>query len=113
MLLPGERLEITLTMEIDEAAAHDVFNGKDTVDDILVVRIENGRDLYITVSGNYLSTAFGTSLNHLVRNADPVRDTPRGEVGGGAGGRGAGGDQAAAQSLPKELWYVHVIIRVL
>jgi hypothetical protein len=43
------------------------------LEDILVLRMERGRDYYISVSANVLPTCFGCSLAQLARRPEPMR----------------------------------------
>ena len=53
MIPPKETLEIALTALVDDAVAHDLTSGADTLDDTMILRIENGRDYFLIVSGHY------------------------------------------------------------
>ena len=128
MLLPGEKAEITLEVFVDEDSARALGCGEDTLEDILVMRLENGRDFFITVTGTYLRSCYGSSLNFLVRTTEPVRSVPIGAtdfalsataaaaaaaVGGSTAGMDSsssaaaiGGSGHSTLSIPKELWRI-------
>ncbi|TRY74249.1 hypothetical protein DNTS_020519, partial [Danionella cerebrum] len=51
-------------------------SGEDKIEDILVLHLNRGKDYFITVSGNYLPSCFGTSLETLCRMKKPIREIP-------------------------------------
>jgi len=89
---PKEVLEISLTVHIDKKTAHPLNTGLDTFEDILIFKLENGRDYFITVTGDYLKSCFGATIEYLCNVPYPVRyATPAKEP-------------TKVLSLPKELW---------
>jgi len=104
MLIPGERTEIELTIAIDNATAHRLNTGRETLEDILILRLENGRDYYISVTGRYARSCFGMSVDELVLYTAPLREVPldpilRAEKYDDL-------DSRAAMCVPKELWRI-------
>jgi phosphatidylinositol-bisphosphatase len=73
MIPPKERVEIRITGHVDDVVAHGLTSGGETLDDTMILRIENGRDYFIVVSGQYDNSCFGNSLEQLVSCTDPVR----------------------------------------
>lgn len=73
MIPPKERVEIRITAHVDDVVAHGLTSGGETLDDTMILRIENGRDYFIVVSGQYDNSCFGNSLEQLVSCTDPVR----------------------------------------
>lgn len=51
-------------------------SGEDSIEDILVLHLDRGKDYFITISGNYLPSCFGTSLDTLCRMKKPIREIP-------------------------------------
>lgn len=51
-------------------------SGEDNIEDILVMHLDRGKDYFITVSGNYLPSCFGTSLEALCHMKKPIREIP-------------------------------------
>lgn len=49
---------------------------EDSIEDILVLHLDRGKDYFITISGNYLPSCFGTSLEALCRMKKPIREIP-------------------------------------
>ncbi|XP_035786596.1 inositol polyphosphate 5-phosphatase OCRL-like [Anopheles albimanus] len=78
-LLTGDSLGIRIDVMIDAPAASrmlrklkDARGGTNVQLDILVLHIENGRDIFITVYGEYRPSCFGVSLDTLMKLNRPV-----------------------------------------
>ena len=65
-----------LTVNVDEDIAPSLNNDHYLLEDILVLHLEKGKDLFITVSGNYLPSCFGSSLETLVHLRTYIREVP-------------------------------------
>jgi inositol polyphosphate 5-phosphatase INPP5B/F len=77
MLIPGEAsATINVTLTIDNQTAQLLNAGREVLDDILILRLENGRDYYITVKGTYARSCFGMNVDELVLYKDPIRTIP-------------------------------------
>lgn len=67
-LEPGETCNVELSLRIMDPHLIRSFNeGIDQLDDILVLRVENGRDHFIPVRGKWLESSFGRSIDKLIR----------------------------------------------
>ncbi|ETI23230.1 hypothetical protein G647_05028 [Cladophialophora carrionii CBS 160.54] len=67
VLSPGETTIIELSVNItDSELVHDLNDGKTELEDILVLRVESGRDHFIPVKGLWLPSAFSRTLDELV-----------------------------------------------
>jgi phosphatidylinositol-bisphosphatase len=102
MLIPGEQpATIEFTITIDNNTAQLLNSGREVLDDILILRLENGRDYYITVKAAFARSCFGMSVDELVMYSDPVRSIPLDPIK-----RAEKIDPRAASALcvPKELW---------
>lgn len=54
MLIPGEpTTSINLTITIDKDTAKSLNSGREVLEDILILRLENGRDYYLTIRASY------------------------------------------------------------
>ena len=62
----GESLNLSLLLTVSTESAADLTMGRDTLEDILIFRLENGRDYFITISGDYLKSCFGNSVDFLI-----------------------------------------------
>ena len=74
-IIPGNKLDVELKIYVDTQNASSLNSAKESLNDILVLHLEHGRDLFITVSGTYLPSCFGASIDSLVRLKPPVRET--------------------------------------
>ncbi|KAH9827868.1 inositol polyphosphate 5-phosphatase ocrl-1 [Teratosphaeria destructans] len=65
---PGEACVVELEIRIfDVRIAHDLNDGLQELDDILVLRVDNGRDHFIPVRAEWQATSLGHSIDKLVR----------------------------------------------
>mmetsp|Transcript_22262 Transcript_22262/g.33935 ORF Transcript_22262/g.33935 Transcript_22262/m.33935 type:complete len:801 (+) Transcript_22262:85-2487(+) len=77
MLLPGEQAAtVNVTVTIDNRTAQMLNARREVLEDILILRLENGRDYYITVKGEYARSCFAMNLDELVLYKDPIRTIP-------------------------------------
>jgi phosphatidylinositol-bisphosphatase len=60
--------------------AQQLAEGLDSLDDTLILRLENGRDHFLSVTANYLNSCFGCSLQKLVFYNDPIRTCKKTEL---------------------------------
>lgn len=133
MIPPKEQVEIRITANVDDVVAHGLSGGSETLDDTMILRIENGRDYFLVVSGQYDNSCFGSSLEQLVLCNDPIRQARFSSSGssvapmfsvwaGGTnsssfavpeqqqsvdattGGPPAASGNSTSQKVPKELW---------
>lgn len=73
-LLPGETTNIDLLVDISQPEMVTRLNsGEMALDDILVLRISNGRDHFLPVKGSWQQTCFYRSIDELVRTPAGVR----------------------------------------
>jgi phosphatidylinositol-bisphosphatase len=102
MLIPGdEPATLTCNVEINNTTAQMLNSGREVLDDILILRLENGRDYYITVKATYARSCFGMPAEELVMYSEPIRTIPldaiqRAEV--------IDPRTTTALCVPKELW---------
>lgn len=114
MIPPKERIEIRITAHVDESVAHGLTSGEESLDDTMILRVENGRDYFLVVSGQYDNSCFGNSLEQLVLNSEPVRQVGVPHAGAvmfsvvsASGPRtedGSPSRSSNSQKIPKELW---------
>ncbi|ETE57776.1 Inositol polyphosphate 5-phosphatase OCRL-1, partial [Ophiophagus hannah] len=60
----------------DKDAVTLLNSGEDKIEEILVLHLDRGKDYFLTISGNYLVSCFGTSLEALCRMRQPIREVP-------------------------------------
>lgn len=111
MLTPGEKAKIHVAVHVDYRTARYFANRRETIEDILILRLESGRDYFISIGGRFAPSSFGMSLEELSGRHDPVRPSEQGEddVSGGKideDEKSSGKDAKAKKRLhlPKELW---------
>ncbi|XP_034037646.1 inositol polyphosphate 5-phosphatase OCRL isoform X2 [Thalassophryne amazonica] len=75
-LEPNETLEIYLEVYVSKDSVTLLNSGEDALEDILVLHLDRGKDYFLTISGNYLPSCFGTSLETLCRMKKPIREIP-------------------------------------
>uniref|UniRef100_A0A673ZSS0 phosphoinositide 5-phosphatase n=1 Tax=Salmo trutta TaxID=8032 RepID=A0A673ZSS0_SALTR len=75
-LEPNETLEIFLDVYVSKDSVTLLNLGEDAIEDILVLHLDRGKDYFITISGNYLPSCFGTSLETLCHIKKPIREIP-------------------------------------
>ncbi|TPX59296.1 hypothetical protein SpCBS45565_g07773 [Spizellomyces sp. 'palustris'] len=74
MLLPGDQVKVNVTVLVDNETAPSMNFGIDTLDDILILHTENGKDHFLSISGTWLNSCFGNKLDALCRFVKPVRE---------------------------------------
>ncbi|XP_022100456.1 inositol polyphosphate 5-phosphatase OCRL-1-like isoform X2 [Acanthaster planci] len=109
-LMPGDTVEFSIVVQVDKSSAAALNSGEDNLEDILVFHLDNGKDYYITVSGNYIPSSFGSSIEALVQMHGPIGEMTPKEVRrlemGTAGQEAAKGADMTFQrfDIPKEIW---------
>ncbi|KAJ3089007.1 Type II inositol 1,4,5-trisphosphate 5-phosphatase [Quaeritorhiza haematococci] len=69
----GDKQKINITILVDHSTAPALNLGKESLDDILILHVENSKDHFITACGNYLPSSFGNDLDVLSFLRRPVR----------------------------------------
>ena len=65
---PGDAVNVELRLHItDLDLVRRLSDGVENLEDVLVLRIHNGRDYFLPLRGNWLQSAFGRSIEKLVR----------------------------------------------
>ncbi|KFP11850.1 Inositol polyphosphate 5-phosphatase OCRL-1, partial [Egretta garzetta] len=75
-LEPDESMEISLDVYVSKDSVTLLNSGEDKIEDILVLHLDRGKDYFLTISGTYLPSCFGTSLEALCRMRRPIREVP-------------------------------------
>ncbi|KAL7979443.1 hypothetical protein Chor_004601 [Crotalus horridus] len=75
-LEPNETLDISLDVYVSKDSVTLLNSGEDKIEEILVLHLDRGKDYFLTISGNYLVSCFGTSLEALCRMRQPIREVP-------------------------------------
>ena len=79
-LLPGEKMTINVTIMVERASSESLNMGIDQLEEILILHTENGRDRFMTISGVWLPSIFGCSLDLLCRLIRPIRSYSQDEL---------------------------------
>jgi inositol polyphosphate 5-phosphatase INPP5B/F len=104
MLIPGEQTtKIDFTITITKDTAQTLNSGREVLEDILILRLENGRDYYITVRASFARSCFGMSCDELVLYSQPVRNIPIDPI---ERAKQIEASPPNALCVPKELWRV-------
>ena len=104
MIIPADKeTTINFTLTVNNEIAGALNSGREVLEDIIILRLENGRDYYITIKAQYGRSCFGMSVDELVLYNDPIRNVPldpikRVEKYGAA--------NSAVLCVPKELWRI-------
>eukprot|EP00761_Pharyngomonas_kirbyi_P006150 gb/GECH01006156.1/.p1 GENE.gb/GECH01006156.1/~~gb/GECH01006156.1/.p1 ORF type:complete len:1033 (+),score=299.96 gb/GECH01006156.1/:1-3099(+) len=95
MATPGETVDIKLTVWVDNTTAPYFNSGTETLEDILILHLVRGRDHFISLTGNFLKSSFGNSLDNLIKMHEPVRYCDEEQIQD---------DARPHLKLPKEVW---------
>jgi len=67
-LEPGDAVNVELTLRVDDIEQVRALNKHhERIEDILVLRVHNGRDHFIPVRATWLQSSFGRSIDKLIR----------------------------------------------
>ncbi|KAM4581308.1 type II inositol 1,4,5-trisphosphate 5-phosphatase isoform 3-T3 [Odontesthes bonariensis] len=102
----GGSVNIELEVFVNRSTAPDLNCGKQQIEDILVLHLERGKDYFISVTGNYIPSCYGTSIYSLCHLREPIQDmspeTLR-ELADVSGNENAATTEKPLD-IPKELW---------
>ena len=93
-ILPGAAVMVKVTVCVDEDTAYKLNTGKDRLEEVLVVSVEDGADCFVAVSGLWQATCICNDLENLALN--------RGERSAYA----SSDPPAGGSSIPKELYRI-------
>ncbi|KAJ7310256.1 hypothetical protein JRQ81_007154 [Phrynocephalus forsythii] len=75
-LEPDETIDLSLDVYVSKDSVTLLNSGEDKIEDILVLHLDRGKDYFLTITGSYLPSCFGTSLEALCRMRRPIREVP-------------------------------------
>ncbi|KAF4921255.1 Type I inositol polyphosphate 5-phosphatase 8 [Colletotrichum viniferum] len=112
-LEPGETISAVLEVHVNDMSHVRALNdGRSSLEDILVLRVEDGRDHFIPVRASWLPTCFGRSIDELIRIPDGgIRKFVRSRVPNGSGSIPYDLDVHCA--APKELFKLTEAVEVM
>ncbi|KAM4567440.1 type II inositol 1,4,5-trisphosphate 5-phosphatase isoform 1-T2 [Fundulus diaphanus] len=102
----GGSMVIELEVFVNRSTAPDLNCGKQEIEDILVLHLERGKDYFISVTGNYMPSCYGTSIYSLCHMREPIQDMPK-ETLLELAEKSPKDDTATTEKpldIPKELW---------
>ncbi|KAM7383156.1 hypothetical protein PAMP_002836 [Pampus punctatissimus] len=73
----GGSVDIELEVFVNRSTAPELNSGKQQIEDILVLHLERGKDYFVSVTGNYLPSCYGTSIYSLCQLREPIQDMPQ------------------------------------
>ncbi|XP_060062163.1 type II inositol 1,4,5-trisphosphate 5-phosphatase isoform X2 [Erinaceus europaeus] len=75
-LFPDSAIDINLELFVNKNSATKLNSGEDKIEDILVLHLDRGKDYFLSVSGNYLPSCFGSPIHTLCYMKEPILDLP-------------------------------------
>lgn len=124
-IMPGDKCDIVIKVKVDKKTAGPLTSGQDQLYDILVLHLIGGRDMFITVGGDYQRSSFGASIEALVRMTVPICELSIRSIlqlEGTGSGSSSGFDDTDGPKIsskddpypvPKELWFLCDLITTL
>ncbi|CAJ0945610.1 unnamed protein product [Ranitomeya imitator] len=73
-LTPGSKAQIELELFVNNQTAARLNSGEEKLEDILILHLDRGKDFFLSVSGDYLYSSFGSSIQMLCYMREPIRD---------------------------------------
>lgn len=64
-----------VSVTVDRITAQGLNAGREGLDDVLVLRVENAHDIFVPVHAEYCRSCYGMPLEELVVTMQPVRQT--------------------------------------
>ncbi|KZF19144.1 DNase I-like protein [Xylona heveae TC161] len=103
-LEPGDVANAVLELNVDHIDMVREFNdGKQSIDDVLVLRVKDGRDHFLAIRGNWQQSSFARSLDKLVRVPEGGIRRLQHQKPEGSGSK-ADREQGVKWSAPRELF---------
>ncbi|KAM6239671.1 type II inositol 1,4,5-trisphosphate 5-phosphatase [Porphyrio hochstetteri] len=75
-LLSDAEITIELEVFVNKSTATRLNSGEEQLEDILVLHLSRGKDYFLSVTGNYLPSCFGSPIHTLCYMRDPIQDMP-------------------------------------
>ncbi|XP_034009320.1 type II inositol 1,4,5-trisphosphate 5-phosphatase [Trematomus bernacchii] len=102
----GGTVDIDFEAFVNRSTAPELNSGQEQIEDILVLHLERGKDYFISISGNYLPSCYGSSIHSLCQLKEPIQDMPQEtlrEMAEKSGDENAENTEKPLD-IPKELW---------
>nr|CAB3264549.1 inositol polyphosphate 5-phosphatase OCRL-1 [Phallusia mammillata] len=109
-VMPGEKVELEFEVYVNKNTAPMLNRGQEGMDDILILHLVGGKDFFITLTGKYSPSCFGTSIEALCRMNKPITLVEQKEIARLSTIRAVGENQLntleKSLQVPKELWWI-------
>ncbi|KAM4656793.1 type II inositol 1,4,5-trisphosphate 5-phosphatase isoform 2-T3 [Amazona ochrocephala] len=73
-LLSDAEITIELEVFVNKSTATHLNSGEEKLEDILVLHLNRGKDYFLSVTGNYLPSCFGSPIHTLCHMREPIQD---------------------------------------
>uniref|UniRef100_A0A8C2GC18 phosphoinositide 5-phosphatase n=1 Tax=Cyprinus carpio TaxID=7962 RepID=A0A8C2GC18_CYPCA len=104
-LAQGTSVDIDLEVFVNRSTAPELNSGQQQLEDILVLHLERGKDYFISVTGNYLPSCFGSSLSTLCLLRERIQDMPLETIRDmKSNSQVSNPETDKPQDIPKEIW---------
>jgi phosphatidylinositol-bisphosphatase len=70
----GKRVQVQFELNVAEQTVGALNRHEDLIDEILVLHLDRGKDIFITLTGKYEPSSFGSSIETLIRLRDSVHE---------------------------------------
>ncbi|XP_061918345.1 type II inositol 1,4,5-trisphosphate 5-phosphatase [Entelurus aequoreus] len=102
----GSSVDIDFEVFVNRSTAPELNSGKQEMEDILVLHLERGKDYFISVTGSYLPSCYGTPIHVLCRLREPIQDMSQEALHELVVTSGNENSESIEKPLdiPKELW---------
>ncbi|KAI8092448.1 Endonuclease/exonuclease/phosphatase [Gilbertella persicaria] len=112
VVAPGEKVVIRFEVTVDPTISTPLNRGEEKMDEILILRLENSKDFFISVSGDYVPTCFGVPLELLSGMVVPISEAAMNNLKSTSSKKNDASRPPSPPStsnqieLPKELWKI-------
>lgn len=73
-LLSDAEITVELEVFVNKSTATHLNSGEEKLEDILVLHLIRGKDYFLSVTGNYLPSCFGSPIHTLCYMREPIQD---------------------------------------
>ncbi|XP_021410419.1 type II inositol 1,4,5-trisphosphate 5-phosphatase isoform X2 [Lonchura striata] len=73
-LLSDAEITVELEVFVNKSTATRLNSGEEKLEDILVLHLVNGKDYFLSITGNYLPSCFGSPIHTLCYMREPIQD---------------------------------------
>ncbi|NXC11181.1 I5P2 phosphatase, partial [Orthonyx spaldingii] len=73
-LLSDAEITVELEVFVNKSTATRLNSGEEKLEDILVLHLTRGKDYFLSITGNYLPSCFGSPIHTLCHMREPIQD---------------------------------------